>query len=275
MPDRACQVLSVHSITRLGSEHAGQVVIAASHGGVYAGYCAAIGGVRAVILNDAGIGRERAGIGSLDYLNQLGIAAATADSRTCRIGDGDDMRECGIVSSVNAIAASLGCAPGQSVRDCACLLRAAELSTAPVPHRTEARFVARDEPFGVRVIVMDSVSLVESSDAGAIVVTASHGGLLGGDPASALKVDALAAVYCDAGFGKDRSGVTRLPVLDRRGIAAATVSAQSACIGDGRSVIADGVVSCVNRSAAALGVVVGDTVQGFIDKVGSGPRQSR
>ena len=41
------------------------MVVAASHGGVYAGYCAALGRVRAVILNDAGVGRERAGIGSL------------------------------------------------------------------------------------------------------------------------------------------------------------------------------------------------------------------
>ena len=75
------EVLSVDSITRLTDRHVGQVVIAASHGGVYAGYCAARGRVRAAILNDAGVGRERAGIGSLAYLAALGIAAATADSQ--------------------------------------------------------------------------------------------------------------------------------------------------------------------------------------------------
>lgn len=263
-------MLSVHSITKLGSEHVGQVVIAASHGGVYAGYCAAIGRVRAVILNDAGVGRERAGIGSLDYLDGLGIAAATADSNSCRIGDGDDMRGCGIVSHVNRAAASLGCVPGERVLDCASRLEAAALSAATVPPRTESRFVARDEPGVPRVVVLDSVSLVESSDAGAIVVTASHGGLLGGDPASALKADALGAVYCDAGFGKDRAGITRLPVLDKRGIAAATVSAESARIGDGRSVYADGVLSCVNETAASLGIDVGDSVHAFIDKLTRG-----
>jgi hypothetical protein len=269
------EVLSVHSITKLGAEHVGQVVIAASHGGVYAGYCAALGKVRAVILNDAGVGRERAGIGSLEYLDRLEIAAATADSRSCRIGDGDDMRECGIVSYVNATAAALGCAPGQTVGECARRLRAAAPSAAAVTARTEARFVARDDPDLPRVIVMDSVSLVESGDAGAIVVTASHGGLLGGDPDSALKADALAAVYCDAGFGKDRAGITRLPVLDRRAIAAATVSAESARIGDGRSVHADGVLSCVNDTAAALGVQVGDTVEAFIGKVTAGGNRQR
>jgi len=74
------KVLSIDTITKLKKKHVGQVVIAGSHGGVYAGHCAAEGRVRAVILNDAGIGRERAGIGSLDYLDALGIAAATADT---------------------------------------------------------------------------------------------------------------------------------------------------------------------------------------------------
>jgi hypothetical protein len=261
------EIATLHSITLLGAGHVGKVVIAASHGGVYAGHCAALGGVRAVILNDAGVGRDRAGIGSLDYLEGLGLAAATADSRSCRIGDGDDMRDCGIVSHVNPAAAALGCAPGQRVADCAGRLRGATPTAATVPPHAEARFVARDRPGEPRVIVMDSVSLVESADAGAIVITASHGGLLGGDPASALKVEALAAIYCDAGFGKDRAGITRLPALDRRGIAAATVSAESARIGDGRSVHADGVLSCVNETAAAMGIVVGDAVQAFVDKV--------
>ena len=99
------------------------------------------------------------------------------------------------------------------------------------------------------------------------MISASHGGLLGGDPRTAIKVDALAAVYSDAGFGKERAGVSRLPALDARGIAAATVSADSARIGDGRSVYAEGVLSCVNETAAALGVAVGDSVAAFVDKV--------
>jgi hypothetical protein len=177
------------------------------------------------------------------------------------------MRDCGIVSFVNPAAAALGCMAGQPVRECAQRLRGARLSTAPVPPQAEARYVARNHPGEPRVVVMDSVSLVEAADAGAIVVTASHGGLLGGDPATALKADALAAVYSDAGFGKDRAGVTRLPVLDRRGIAAVTVSADSARIGDGRSVYEDGVISCVGAVAASLGIVVGDSIAGFIGKV--------
>jgi hypothetical protein len=261
------KVFSIDSITKLQPEYVGNVVIAASHGGVYAGYCAAKGRLRAVILNDAGVGCDRAGISSLSYLDVLGVAAATADGRSCRIGDGRDMAASGVVSFVNATASAVGCVPGQSVKVCAELMCAAPLSTATVPPLREAKFVARSGPGEPRVIVMDSVSLVEPSDAGAIVITASHGGLLGGDPASALRTDAIAAIFSDAGLGKDRAGITRLPVLDRRGIAAATVAADSARIGDGRSVYADGVLSHVNETAAAIGIRMGETVWSFVEKV--------
>lgn len=261
------KVFSIDSITKLQPEYVGNVVIAASHGGVYAGYCAAKGHLRGVILNDAGIGRERAGISSLGYLDALGIAAATADGQSCRIGDGHDMAASGVISFVNATASAAGCAVGQTVKVCAELMCAAPLSMATVPPLREARFVARSAPGEPRVTVMDSVSLVQPSDAGTIVITASHGGLLGGDPASALRTDAIAAIFSDAGFGKDRAGITRLPVLDRRGIAAATVSAESARIGDGRSVYADGVLSHVNDTAAAMGIRKGQSVQQFVEQV--------
>lgn len=261
------KVFAIDTITKLKPEHVGNVVVGGSHGGVYAGHCAAEGRVRAVILNDAGVGRERAGIGSLAYLDGLGIAAATADSQSCRIGNARDMMEHGVISFVNSTAQALGCALGQTVAECAERMRAATLSSKPVPPQDEARFVARSVPGEPRVIVMDSLSLIAPSDAGAIVITASHGGLLGDDPATALGADAIAAIFSDAGIGKDRAGITRLPVLDRRGIAAATVSAESARIGDGRSVYADGVLSHVNDYAAAMGIRKGQSVQQFVEQV--------
>ena len=98
----------------------------------------------------------------------------------------------------------------------------------------------------------------------AIVVTGSHGGLLGGRPETALKYDVRGALYNDAGIGKDEAGVSRLPALDARGIAAATVSAASARIGDARSTYEDGIVSRVNASAAALGLREGMTAREFV-----------
>jgi hypothetical protein len=104
---------------------------------------------------------------------------------------------------------------------------------------------------------MDSVSLVMPGDAGQIVVTGSHGGLLGGTRDAALAVDALAALYNDAGIGADEAGVGRLPALDARGIAAATVDAMTARIGDGLSTYRDGIVSRLNGTARARGGRVG------------------
>src|SRR5205085_879986 len=81
------------------------VVVNASHGGVYAVYCAAKLGVAAAIFNDAGVGREQAGIGGLDYLQALGIAAASVGHATARIGDGGDMVARGRITHLNALAA--------------------------------------------------------------------------------------------------------------------------------------------------------------------------
>ena len=72
------------------------------------------------------------------------------------------------------------------------------------------------------------------------------------------------ALYNDAGIGKDQAGISRLPALDARGIAAATVSAASARIGDARSTYEDGIVSRVNASAAALGLRDSMTARAFV-----------
>jgi hypothetical protein len=51
--------------------------------------------------------------------------------------------------------------------------------------------------------------------------------------------------------------VSRLPALDDRGIAAATVAAASARIGDARSTYEDGILSRVNTRAMAFGLAPG------------------
>jgi hypothetical protein len=123
-----------------------------------------------------------------------------------------------------------------------------------------------------RVTGLDSIGLIEATDAGAILVIGSHGGLHRGDPSSALPVDALAAIFHDAGRGKDAAGVSRLPVLANRGIHAGAVDFQTARIGDARSLWGTGLLSCVNAPLAALGVREGMTVKDAVARLG-GPRQ--
>ena len=88
---------------------------------------------------------------------------------------------------------------------------------------------------------------------------------MGGRPETALKYDVSAAFYNDAGIGIDEAGVSRLPALDRRGIAAATVSAASARIGAARSTYEDGILSRVNARAAAFGLAPGMTTRTAIE----------
>jgi hypothetical protein len=121
----------------------------------------------------------------------------------------------------------------------------------------------RDGPIPVWGI--DSNSLVRPEDKGTIVVTGSHGAILGGRPETAIRVDALAAVYHDAGVGKDKAGISRLAALDPRGIAGATVDGNTARIGDARSIWASGRISHINKTAAQWGAKVGMSVPGFAD----------
>jgi hypothetical protein len=255
-------IVVADSITRVGPEAAGAVVVNASHGGVYAAYLAAKMQAAAAIFNDAGVGRDAAGIGGLDYLQELAMPAATVGHDTARIGDGADMMASGVITHANALAASLGVRVGQPCTEAAAALQQTRQENRAPPESLEAAFRLVTEP--PQVWGLDSASLVLPEHKNAIVITGSHGGLLGGRPETALKHDVLGALYNDAGIGKDEAGVSRLPALDVRGIAAATVTAASARIGDARSSYDDGIVSRVNARAAALGLRVGMTARDFV-----------
>jgi hypothetical protein len=253
------------SVNYLDSSVSGMVAVIGSHGGIYAAFKAAASGIRAVILNDAGIGRENAGIACLDYCEKIGMAAAVVSHSSARIGEAADMIKRGIISGANRIAASVGCIPGMLCIDAANNLRNALPATSSPPVYEETRFViSQDTP---RIICIDSASLIRNEDVGQIVVTGSHGGLIGGIKAKALNVDALLVVFNDAGFGIDEAGISRLTPLNERGIIAVTVSNSSALIGDSRSTYHDGIISCLNTLAIQSGGVKGEKVAKFIDKV--------
>jgi uncharacterized protein YunC (DUF1805 family) len=250
------------SATQFDAPARGQVAVCGSHGGLYAAWLAARAGVRAVVFNDAGIGRSASGVGGVYWLGGLGIAACAVDFQSARIADGADTMANGVLSTVNDAAAALGCRPGQPVREAVAHLAHAHHAAQPlaIPDIGETR--ASIANVGHRPAwALDSVALVEPRDARSIVVTGSHGGLLGGKPDAILAVDVFAAFFNDAGGGKDGAGYARLPTLDPRGIAAATVWSGSARIGDGRSTYEDGVLSRVNDTAARLGVTEGMTAR--------------
>jgi uncharacterized protein YunC (DUF1805 family) len=247
--------LMLDSITDVADQHRETVVLSGSHGGHYPAALASQAGVRAVIFNDAGIGMEDAGIAGVMALAEVGMAAAAVDAMSARIGDTADMLANGIISRANDVARELGVVQGQSVEDALRCLVKAPLPRSTLPKVAEAR-TAR-QLAGRNIHLLDSASLVRPEDAGEIVVTGSHGGLIGGDPARAIKAPVRLAVYNDAGGGRDGAGLTRLPALDQRGIAGATVDCRTARIGDAVSAFETGVISHANAGAVTMGAAPG------------------
>lgn len=262
LPD---DIVVLDSVTHFEAKHRGHVAFCGSHAGIYAAYYAASKGIAAIILNDAGIGRERAGVQGLALLERLGVAGAAISHMSARIGEGRDGVERGVLTTVNKPAAALGLRSGQSCHDALLLLHKAAPAASPAPEPIEeSRFEAAElGAGGVKVMVIDSMSLVKPEDDGHIIVAASHGGALGGRPEMAIKYPVFACICNDADRGIDNAGITRLTALDQRGIAGACVSAFSARIGDGRSTLADGYISTVNETARGYGGMVGQSAREF------------
>jgi hypothetical protein len=261
--------LILNSVTVFPPDARGQAALAASHGAVYAAYLAAKAGIKAVILCDAGVGRDRAGVSGLDYFEQLGVPAAAISHRSARIGDGADCAQRGVISFANKRAMFFGVVPGMSAREALERFEREKLPPCPAPPpMAETRHRLREaEAEGVRVHAIDSAGLVLPEDADHIVVTGSHGALLGGRPETAIKIAVFAALYNDAGFGIEDAGIARLPVLDARGIAGACVSAWSARIGDAQSTYHDGYVSALNNRAAACGGEIGVSAKELVARL--------
>lgn len=251
MPDVApAGPLLADSITKIGPEAVGRVVVSGSHGGVYPAWLALAGGCRAVILHDAGPGLDRAGTAGLRWADQFGFAAAAVDQSTAPIGQAAPMLAEGRISEANAHARDVGVVPGMRCAEAANLLGRATLVNAQVPAIKEAREVLSPDGARRRLVLIDSASLVEPEDAGQVIVTGSHGALFGSDPLNALRVDAALVLFNDAGG----AATSRLPLLATRGIAAATVAASSARIGEAKSTWQDGVLSACNAIAQHHGL---------------------
>jgi hypothetical protein len=267
-------VVLADTATKLGPAARDGVIVTGSHGGRYAAYLTLKAHPRAVIHNDAGIGKDEAGIAVIAMAQALGVAAATLSHATCRIGDAADMMARGSVSRANPIALALGVKIGMAGREAALRLLAARASGREPEPVDEARRVLANPAWRRSVVLIDSASLIAPDDAGRIIVTGSHGALVGGSPAMALRVDGFAAVFSDAGVGADGAGITRLPALDARAIAGLTVAAATARIGDAGSLYEDGVISHANTTALSLGARTGEPLKARLEAWAAGAQAS-
>lgn len=113
----AGRVILMDSITKVTKEDSGAIVVCASHGGTSSGEFALEVPLKAVIFNDAGVGKDNAGIAAMAMLQERGVPGATVAHTSGRIGDSMDMWENGVLSHVNEVGRKLGLSVGAKVRE--------------------------------------------------------------------------------------------------------------------------------------------------------------
>lgn len=235
------------------------VLVNASYAGVLPARFIAAHAPRAAIGVDCAIGKDGAGIAGLWYLEAVGMPAAAADVATVELGNGVQMYEEGVLSTVNEHALTCGVEPGMAVREAAAILLErdpVERDAAQVTNRT----VVGEGPQGRKIVCTDSIAfgLPEDRDRN-VLCTAGHTGL----PAVYYlrKYRPYGFICSDGGKGRNDAGIAALAAVEEDGLAGATVDARTARMGDGRSTYFDGVISACNRIAAERGVEVGQTAK--------------
>ncbi len=119
------QLYLIDSITQITADMQGAVIVSGSHGGVSsASYVVnAPKAPFAVFFNDAGVGKDAAGIEALNILDDIEILAFSYGHDSARIGQAQDGLDNGVVTHVNQRACGYGDWVGKRVADLVDLLR--------------------------------------------------------------------------------------------------------------------------------------------------------
>ena len=114
-PPRALFLLD--SIALITPNMANALVVTGSHGGTSAAsfVLALTEKPYAVFFNDAGIGKDDAGIAALALMQEVGVIAAVYAHTSARIGDANDGWRNGTITRCNALAQAAGIASNQTV----------------------------------------------------------------------------------------------------------------------------------------------------------------
>ncbi|AWB33164.1 hypothetical protein [Orrella marina] len=236
----------------------GDVLVAASYAGVLCARMVMSARPKAAIGLDCAIGKDGAGIAGLWYYEALGVPGAAVDTMTAEMGNGTDMYENGVISRVNEAAERLGVVPGLTVKEAVDALMTG--SRQPADFDPARRLVIHTNDLGRSIVCTDSIAFALPEDKERnVLCTAGH---TGRSVIEYFRTFRPWAFICsDGGIGKNNSGISALEEVDADGIAGASVDALTARMGDGRSTYFDGVISAVNKTAAAKGVRVGQTAR--------------
>ena len=121
--DGSVKTVIMDSISYVTEANQSDIIISGSHGGTSsAGYAIDVA-AGAIFFNDAGCGKNNAGIKGLELLQQHSIIAVAVDHRTAEIANGADTYSNGVITHVNISASQAGLYAGMHVRDAVGLLR--------------------------------------------------------------------------------------------------------------------------------------------------------
>jgi uncharacterized protein YunC (DUF1805 family) len=231
--------------------------------------------IKAVFLNNAGVGKNQAGIRGLTYYQTENILACAVDHNSAEIGIAHDTWNSGIISHTSIQAEEAGIKVGDSVKEAVSKIINSITSPSKTLKNKDVISLANEEKEdtskadlkkqtqtqvdGVKIIVTDSITFLNWKNSGDIVVCGSHGGISAGH--YALKHGVKAVFFNDAGIGKNNAGIKSLELLNDAGILACTVNCMSAEIFNGYDSLNYGIISVCNRLAKSRNIKENMTVK--------------
>ena len=106
----------VDSITELCPADAGSFAVSGSHGGASSARYALAARPLLSVFNDAGVGKDAAGIAGLHMLEAHGLGACTVSNTSACIGNAASTLQDGVISHANETAHALGAIPGTALK---------------------------------------------------------------------------------------------------------------------------------------------------------------
>lgn len=212
--------------------------------------------VQAVFLNNAGIGKNNAGISGLGFYDAEQIMAFAVSHNSAEIGVSQDTWENGIITHLSLQAEAAGIQIGDSVQKAVAKINPVLKPSTPFESvavdstgnsKAELTKQKQVQVNGVAITIADSITFLNADNAGDILVCGSHGGVSAGHYAEKLQLKA--AFFNDAGIGKNNAGIKSLDSLSDLGILACTVDCMSAEIFNAEDALENGIVSVCNQLA--------------------------
>ncbi len=121
--DGAVKTVLMDSVSYIVPENRGDIIISGSHGGTSSAGYAVDACAGAVFFNDAGCGKNGAGIKGLEELEKYKIIAAAVSHESAEIANAVDTYHSGIVTHVNEQASRAGLRPSMPVTGAVDILR--------------------------------------------------------------------------------------------------------------------------------------------------------